>query len=307
MLFIGEHPNAKCLIMEIELCVIVPLTRMSGRLTEISTWLKTLPQRNLRVVIVHDVQDEITSPELIVLIDSCADNRIILFEGKFGSPGNARNFGLSNSSSKWVIFVDSDDIVNIEEVFSILDICNDKSDALVCQYEVFDRGTGVVTRNKPNIDAKLDIAINPGIWRIIFLREKIAGHRFSNSLMGEDQLYLLQLGIFGGNIQFFDNVIYRYFRNSSDQLTGKSNAILQIESIIPETFEYLKKSDKSQRKYVSMMLLRQLITKSKNTEKAGIKNQLLAFCSSTYNLGPTSFPYLLKSIIRLSKHKVLNA
>ena len=100
MLFIGEHPNAKCLIMEIELCVIVPLTRMSGRLTEISTWLKTLPQRNLRVVIVHDVQDEITSPELIVLIDSCADNRIILFEGKFGSPGNARNFGLSNSSSR---------------------------------------------------------------------------------------------------------------------------------------------------------------------------------------------------------------
>jgi glycosyltransferase involved in cell wall biosynthesis len=240
------------------------------------------------------------------LIKSCGDNRIIVFEGNFGSPGTARNFGLSNSESTWVIFVDSDDIVNLKEVFSILDLHNDKSSVLVGQYEVCDRATGSIVRNKANTNAKLDIAINPGIWRIIFLREIITGYNFSDSLMGEDQLFLLQVGVFGEKIQFFDNVIYRYFRNSSYQLTGKRDAILQIDSIIPKTYEYFKKSDKSQRGYVSMMLLRQLVTKSKNIEKAGIQNRFLAFCSSIYHLGPRSYLYLLKSIIQLSKHKVLN-
>jgi len=292
--------------METELCVIVPVTRMSGRLNELSIWLRTLPQRELKVVLVHDVQDESTSPELNTLIKSCGDNRIILFEGNFGSPGTARNFGLSHSESTWVIFVDSDDVVNLKEVFSILDIHNEKSSVLVGQYEVCDRATGSIVRNKSNKNAKLDIAINPGIWRMIFLRERITGHNFSDSLMGEDQLFLLQIGVFGEKIQFFDNVIYRYFRNSSYQLTGKRDAILQIDSIIPKTYEYFKKSDKSQRGYVSMMLLRQLVTKSKNSEKAGIQNRFLAFCSSIYHLGPTSYLYLLKSIIQLSKHKVLN-
>ena len=240
------------------------------------------------------------------MINSCGDNRIILFEGHFGSPGNARNFGLSHSQSKWVIFVDSDDVVNLKEVFSILDRHDDNSSVLIGQYEICDRATGSVVRNKPNLNAKLDIAINPGIWRIIFLRDIIAGHNFSDSLMGEDQLFLLQIGIFGEKIQFFDDVIYRYFRNSSHQLTGKRESIVQIDSIIPKTFEYLIKSNKSLRKYVSMMLLRQLITQSKNIEKTGIRSQLLAFCSSINHLGLASFMYLLKSSIQLSIHKVLN-
>lgn len=292
--------------MEIELCVIVPLTRMSGRLTELSTWLMKLPQRKLQVVLVHDVQDESTTPELNALINSCGDNRITLFEGCFRSPGTARNFGLSHSQSDWVIFVDSDDIVNLNAVFSILDRRDDNSSVLVGQYEICDRETGSIFRNKANFNAKLDIAINPGIWRIIFLRKRIAGHNFSDSLMGEDQLFLLEIGVFGDNIQFFDDVIYRYFRNSNYQLTSKRDAIVQIDSIIPKTFEYLKKSDKSLRKYVEMMLLRQLVTQSKNIEKVGIQNQFLAFCSSIHHLGPGSHLYLLKSIIQLLKHKVLN-
>ena len=292
--------------MEIELCVIVPLTRMSGRLTELSTWLMKLPQRKLQVVLVHDVQDESTAPELKALINSCGDNRITLFEGYFGSPGTARNFGLSHSQSTWVIFVDSDDVVNLKVVFSLLDRHNESSSVLIGQYEICDRKTGSVVRNKANSNPKLDIAINPGIWRIIFLRETIAGHNFSDSLMGEDQLFLLQIGIFGEKIQFFDDVIYRYFRNSSHQLTGSRDAIVQIDSIIPKTFDYFKKSNKSFRKYVSMMLLRQLVTQSKNIEKIGIKNQLLAFCSSINHLGPASYLYLLRSSIQLSIHKVLN-
>ena len=294
------------MVMETELCVIVPLTRMSGRLTELSTWLRALPQRKLKVVLVHDVQDEGTTPELNTLINSCGDNRIILFEGHFGSPGAARNFGLSHSQSEWVIFVDSDDVVNLKAVFSVLDRHNESSSVLIGQYEICDRTKGSVVRNKANLNPKLDIAINPGIWRIIFLRERIEGHNFSNSLMGEDQLFLLQIGIFGEKIQFFDDVIYQYFRNSSYQLTGKREAIVQINSIIPKTFEYFKISDKSLRKYVSMMLLRQLVTQSKHIEKAGIQNQFLAFASSIYHLGPASYLSLLKSIIQLSIHKVLN-
>ena len=293
--------------MEKELSVIVPLTRMSGRLSEISTWLEKLPQRDLQVLIVHDIQDQNTSLELKSLINSCADSRIVLFEREFGSPGNARNYGLENAKSKWVIFVDSDDIVNLSEVFSIIDHHDGISSALVGQYEIRDRETNQVFKNVSNSDPKLDIAINPGIWRIIFLREWISKLKFSTSLMGEDQLFLLDLGIFAAKIQFFNEVIYTYYKNSSGQLTHNKDAVRQLSLIIPKTLYHLKNSEKSQRRYVSMMLLRQLLTQAKNLEKKTSLNWLALFYLEIKSISLKNCVNLGISALQLAAHKGSNA
>lgn len=293
--------------MEKELSVIVPLTKMSGRLSEISTWLEKLPQRDLQVLIVHDIQDQNTSLELKSLINSCADSRIVLFEREFGSPGNARNYGLENAKSKWVIFVDSDDIVNLSEVFSIIDHYDGISSALVGQYEIRDRETNQVFKNVSNSDPKLDIAINPGIWRIIFLREWISKLKFSTSLMGEDQLFLLDLGIFAAKIQFFNEVVYTYYKNSSGQLTYNKDAVRQLNLIIPKTLYHLKNSEKSQRRYVSMMLLRQLLTQAKNLEKKTSLNWLALFYSEIKNISLKNCVNLGISALQLAVHKGSNA
>lgn len=293
--------------MQKELSIIVPLTRMSGRLAEISTWLKKLPQRDLQVLIVHDVQDQNTSFELNTLVNSCADSRIVLFEGEFGSPGSARNYGLSNSESKWVIFVDSDDIVNLSEVFSMIDHHDGESRVLVGQYETCDRETSAILTHISNSDPKLDIAINPGIWRMIFLRESVIRLKFSASLMGEDQLFMLDLGIFGEKIQFFSNVIYRYFKNSSGQLTKNKDAITQLDLVIPKTLDHLKNSGKAQRRYVSMMLFRQLITQSKNLEKMTSINRFALLWSEAKNIRPRNCLHLCRSAFQLAVHKRSNA
>lgn len=293
--------------MEKELSVIVPLTRMSGRLSEISTWLEKLPQRDLQVLIVHDIQDQNTSLELNTLINSCADSRIVLFEREFGSPGNARNYGLENAKSKWVIFVDSDDIVNLSEVFSIIDHHDGISSVLVGQYEICDRETNQVFKNVSNSDPKLDIAINPGIWRMIFLREWISKLEFSTSLMGEDQLFLLDLGIFAAKIQFFNDVVYTYYKNSSGQLTHNKDAVRQLNLIIPKTLYHLKNSERSQRRYVSMMLLRQFLTQSKNLEKKTSLNWLALFYSEIKNLSLKNCVNLGISALQLAVHKGSNA
>ncbi len=280
---------------------------MSGRLGEISIWLSNLPNRDVQVLIVHDIQDQHTSSEIHFLVSSCKDDRIKLFEGKFGSPGSARNFGLSNSRSKWVIFVDSDDIVDLSEVFSLIDQHNGQSNVLIGEYEICDRTTGAVLKKECHPDPKMDIAINPGIWRMVFLRETISKVKFSISLMGEDQLFLLELGIFGQEIQFFDNIVYRYFRNSSGQLTSNKDAIKHLKSIIPNTLVHLKSAEKPQRAYVSMMLFRQIATKNKNLDDKNYQSLLVSIFSDNRILGPKHYLYLCRAAFQLAKHKRSNA
>jgi len=230
-----------------------------------------------------------------------------LVEGKFGSPGNARNHGLSISKSKWVIFVDSDDVVNMNAVLSMIDRHDEKSNVLVGKYEICDRVTGALFKSECNSDPKMGIAINPGLWRMIFLRESISKLRFSTSLMGEDQLFLLDFGIFGQRAQFFDNVVYRYFRNSSGQLTGNKDAITHLKLVIPKTLNHVKFVEKSQRRYVSMMLLRQFLTQCKNLEKENYFYLLVRIISELKILSPNHYLYLSRSAFQLTLHKSANA
>jgi glycosyltransferase involved in cell wall biosynthesis len=292
--------------MELELCVIVPLTRMSGRLTEISSWLRKIPDRALKVIIVHDLQDQETSSELKILVDSCSDSRICLLEGHFGSPGMARNHGFTNSNSKWVIFVDSDDVVDLAQVFSMIDLHDGVSEVLVGSYEVCDLSSAKVFKTKSNSDALLDIAINPGIWRMVFLRSTIADIRFCASLMGEDQIFLLDFGIFCKKIQFFDNVVYKYFRNSKNQLTKNSEAISQIKTVITQTLFFLRNAGQNQNHYVSMMLLRQLLTHYKNESRKGFKDGLRAIRLIFTDLDFKSCFHLFRAIAQLARHKAIN-
>jgi glycosyltransferase involved in cell wall biosynthesis len=279
---------------------------MSGRLTEISSWLRKIPDRSVKVVIVHDLQDSATSSELKILVDSCSDSRIVLLEGQFGSPGVARNYGFTNSNSKWVVFVDSDDVVDLAQVFSMIDRHDGVSEVLVGSYEVFDLFTGKVEETKRNTDALLDIAINPGIWRMVFLRSTIADIRFSASLMGEDQIFLLELGIFGRKVQFFGTVVYKYFRNSKNQLTKNSQAISQIKTVIPQTMFFLRNAEQTQNRYISMMLLRQMLTHYKYESGNGFKDGLRTIRLSFTALDFKSCLHLFRAIGLLARHKAIN-
>ena len=174
------------------LTAIVPVSKMSGRLENFASWI-TKVSPNIKVIVVHDRQDNETGRELQEIINP--NRHIKYIEGEFGSAGAARNAGLAYADTLWTTFWDSDDIPDTLSVLEILERVFEHTDVIVSSFivrsmeidEPIRRSTPPVgsLKNKLNYLAK-----DPGIWRVIFRTETILDLRFTDLKMGEDVLFL---------------------------------------------------------------------------------------------------------------------
>jgi glycosyltransferase involved in cell wall biosynthesis len=91
------------------LSVIVPVTKMAGKMNLLASWTIHTLDLNIEVIIIHDIGDLATGTELKKLIHENSLSNVILIEGRYGSPGFARNAGLEVATGEWFVFWDSDD------------------------------------------------------------------------------------------------------------------------------------------------------------------------------------------------------
>ena len=253
---------------EIKLSVVVPISRMARKLELMFSWIVASPNDEVEIILVHDFQDSETSDELIKFISRISQSNVELIEGEYNSPGLARNAGLELAKGSWIQFVDSDDLPNIEGSLSLIKDAHDNSDILVGRFSYWDP---LLNRNWKLIttgDEKIDLSLNPGIWRLIFKREKINKKAFSHFRMGEDQLFLLENEIFNSQLEFSNREIYRYTVGQSGQLTAQSWALKELEELIPRSIDAFKHSKKPEMKYESILVTRQILTLAKHQYKS---------------------------------------
>ena len=245
------------------LLIIVPVTKMANKLGNLQTWLSKTTNKEVKILIVHDIADEPTSLELKKIVSKFSRLKIELIEKRLNSPGLARNLGLATVNYEWISFVDSDDLVDVTELLNMISKSPLDAEIVIGNYKVSSsKGTKSI-KTSESIDPKMNVAMNPGIWRMIFRQEIIGVTRFSQYKMGEDQLFLLDIDFFRRNL-FFSNLFpYTYFQNVEGQLTSDRQSVKDISKVIKETIQKFNKSDKSIQSYVGMITLRQMITEFK--------------------------------------------
>lgn len=202
------------------LTVIVPVSRMSGKLQNLTSWVIGAPEEKVAIIIVHDKRDQSTGDELREMIYKSGQSNILLLEGAFGSPGKARNEGIPYVKTEWVCFWDSDDCPKICETIKVLENISKDPDYIICNFSTNNRGVIKQFDHKQNI---CRVALNPGLWRIIFRFTKIKTVRFPELSMGEDLVYLSSICITSGKIFFSEESTYTYFMGLENQLTNLKN------------------------------------------------------------------------------------
>jgi len=287
---------------------IVPVTKMSGKLEVMKSWLKNFDSKDIEVILVHDNQDVSTGDELREIIQNLSSQKILLIEGTFGSPGAARNAGIERAKSSWMVFWDSDDLPNTEEFSTMIkkaDLGN--YEIAVGGYEKSDyqsTGTDSVTLSLPWIcEWGSNIPINPGIWRWAFKREVVAKLRFENFLMGEDQCFLVLIEPLSKKLYIHEKSVYSYHLNRPGQLTGNRMAINEILKSI----RYLQALFRSRRErpnyFELVILLRQSLTAIKKgnlrTKGYGLRALATLLFSSIF-LNINAFMKSIKCIYLLS-------
>ena len=173
-----------------QLSVIVPVTKMHGRLDNFKKMVEDISHHSIQLIVVHDIGDNKTGHELQMILENNTNTKLI--EGNYGSAGDARNAGLELADADWIGFWDSDDKPEVKQYLDL--VAKIKKEQNLVGYGNFLKISALPkklqkSKNSLNVEGatnSLKLHKNPGIWRWIFASEVLKNARFPNLKLGED-------------------------------------------------------------------------------------------------------------------------
>ena len=254
------------------LSVIVPISRMHGKMKNLFSWLNQVDDHECEVIIIHDKQDQKTSEELQKRLENLNSSKVQLLEGNFGSPGLARNFGKQHASGTHIMFCDSDDVLQLSSAIKVIRQ-NPIPKIIIGGYEAINSQSNhkIVKHQEPA--SLVQLAKSPGIWRFIFKIEAIVNLEFTEYCMGEDQLFLAQLSMFSQDVLCVSETLYHYYTNTSGQLTSQKDRIPELISVIGRLKKLEKQFHGQSRTLVKLLILKNCLTVLKNAPKLAMDSK----------------------------------
>lgn len=274
------------------LTVIVPIAKMAGKLHNLKSWINSSLGLDVKILLIHDFQDEATSLELNHYVNSIASQQVQLIEKYSGSPGQTRNIGIAILDTEWCCFWDADDFPEILNTISIIKQSRTGTEVIICNFAINDLNNISTPEHFSSLD---QVALNPGIWRMIFRSNRIRNQEFGSLLMGEDQIYLLEIGLSGMIIEFSNELNYTYFKGNQFQLTSdkRNNTLKALEEIRNK----VAKSELATNRFLAIVFTRMLFTSIKNLRHSFPIAQLLKNLKFILQLPPGAVAFTLKQIL----------
>ena len=122
-------------LKELLVSIIVPMYNVEKYIEDCVNSITNQSYKNIEVLLIND-----GSPDKSGLIaDRLAqkDNRVKVFHTKNGGVSKSRNFGISKSQGKYLVFVDSDDLLAVDYVDYMLDLFTNTGGDMVMSLNCF--------------------------------------------------------------------------------------------------------------------------------------------------------------------------
>jgi hypothetical protein len=242
------------------LTVVLPISKMYGRMEKFENTIKNLSDfHSIELRVVHDIQDEFTSVDINRILQENPNPRIKFHQGHFGSAALARNFGMYQIDSDWLMFWDSDDDPHVSEIYNYLNNCKGEDCDLFIGSFTLKRNSGAYSERKPK-NNYLGFGLNPGIWRCIFRVSKLHDLKFRNYKVAEDQLFILDFLAVSECLKFSPQNFYSYFVGDQNQTTGNLENLSELHLAAVDTLKMFSRVTKKFKFLVIIMFVRQAIT-----------------------------------------------
>lgn len=210
----------------------------------LSRCLETIPERDdLQVVIV----DDNSSSDIVDFDDFPGQNRkntICIFDKSGKGAGRARNVGIANSQSKWLLFADADDYYT-ESINSLLTKYADVEDLDIVYLNsqiVHEVSSAIepirfqkLIKNYKKKRFYSEKALRFSMytpWSRMVSRKLVDRHsiKYEEILTGNDAMFCLNCSKFAKSIDIFEPIVYNYFQPTQGSLcTNNRNKVSNIE------------------------------------------------------------------------------
>jgi len=179
---------------------------------------------NIEIICVNDGSTD-GSSEILAKLEA-EDDRIVVIDKCNGGLGDARNRGIGESSSEWILFLDSDDTLRPDALERVSSAFASGADMIHFGINVvYEDGVGTVKSDGRyysmaysglvDIDDKVISAADVSACNKVFRKSLMDryGIRFEN-IQYEDFLFSMQYMLMSGKVFYIQDKLYNYLRRS---------------------------------------------------------------------------------------------
>lgn len=223
--------------MKNKVSIIVPIYNVEKFLRECIESLINQSYENIEIILIND--DSPDNSKSICEEYQKKDNRIKLYNKENGGLSDARNFGIEKSTGEYLIFVDSDDVIDRNYIKILLDnsVEND-AEICICNFEKFEEhyheDLATIHYKKsiylPSefIKEILCVKKNSYAWGTLIKKKIFGDIRFKKGIRFEDIEMMYKLYMKSNRIIFVDLPLYKY-RQQENSIVHKYNVKNMID------------------------------------------------------------------------------
>jgi len=215
------------------------------------------------------IKTDVKESEIIVIDDGSTDNsnqiiktfqqkdpRINVIEQENAGLSSARNAGLKRASGKYVMFIDSDDLLFPETLNKAMENAkNSNSDIVVCDYFEFEELSnvryrhdraylpeGVITDHELIMNKIFYLDIGFSVWNKIYKRSFLKDNslNFKEGVWFEDLEFVFRAFFFARVISKENSVLVGYRQREGSIMTTVSGKVLDKKTIVYEHKTFLE-------------------------------------------------------------------
>lgn len=270
---------------EIKISIIVPVYKVERELDRCVKSLLGQTYQNIEIILVDDGSPD-CCPEMC---DEFArqDNRVKVVHKKNGGLSDARNAGLKVASGEYILYVDSDDYIDIDSCERFMKARNNENIDIIVGNAIMEKKDGNELINHSKIQEGITYTSKKFVeqaikenqwyapaWLNMYRRDFLLENDlfFEKGIYFEDVQMLPRVFLVADTIRCMNGIFYHYIiRDNSIMTSGKKDAarVRDSISIYEQWFSLFKKiNDTELQRYLYGVLIKYYIS---NCKVRGIK------------------------------------
>lgn len=217
-----------------KISVIVPIYNVENYIEKCIESIVNQTYKNLEIILVNDGSED--NSVLICEKWLKKDKRIILFHKENGGLSDARNYALDRASGEYLVFVDSDDFIELDMLEKLyLAVTKNDSDVAICGfkniYENYETSQYLTLNNEKIVTGKsiLKQVFTPlgyvyvVVWNKIYKKDIFKNLRFDKGKIYEDEFINFRIFYNITKVTIVNECLYNYRQREGSIINSEFN------------------------------------------------------------------------------------